>query len=127
MKITTEVLGTVGVKQLIDSAPNFNKKRAFERAGLAVETSARRKAPYRTGHLRRNIVSEVLNAYAKTGNPRAEIGVDLNVVPYAWYQEEGTSNMPAHPYLRPGLESQRNTIVAIFQDEIQKSIKGASK
>ena len=117
MKI--EVIGQFRVGNYLNTAQDFNKRRAFQRAGLAVETSARRKAPYRTGHLRRNIVSKATDEYA-------EIGVDLNVVPYAWYQEAGTSRMQAHPYLRPALASKRPVIIAIFEDEINKAIsKGA--
>ena len=119
MKLNVKVLGQVNVANYVKTAANFDRLRAFQRAGLAVETSARLKAPYRTGHLRRNIVSEA------TEN-QAEIGVDLNVVPYAWYQEAGTSRMRAHPYLRPGLASRRESIVSIFKDEISKSIKGAA-
>lgn len=120
MSIKVEVLGEYSVKQYLGSAQSFNRRRAFTRAGLAVETSARLKAPVRTGHLRRNIVSTA------TEN-EAEIGVDLNVVPYAWYQEAGTSKMQAHPYLRPALESRKTAIDAIFKDEISKAIKEGSK
>lgn len=119
MKLDVKVMGTINVARYVDMAANFDKKRAFTRSGLAVEASARLKAPYRTGHLRRNIVSEATEE-------QAEIGVDLNVVPYAWYQEAGTSRMQAHPYLRPGLASRRDTIISIFKDEISKSIKGAA-
>lgn len=120
MRVGIEVVGQLNVANYINTAQNFNRRRAFTRAGLAVETSARLKAPYRTGHLRRNIVSMATEDYA-------EIGVDLNVVPYAWYQEAGTSKMQAHPYLRPALESRRPAIIAIFKDEIAKAIKGGSK
>lgn len=127
MKIGVEVLNTVGVAEYLNSAQNFNRQRAFTRAGLAVETSARRKAPVRTGRLKRNIVSTVYNGHAKDASSTyAEIGVDLNVVPYAWYQEAGTSRMQAHPYLRPALESRRPAIIAIFKDEIDKATKGGN-
>lgn len=119
MKIGVEVLNTIGVAEYLNSAQNFNRQRAFTRAGLAVETSARLKAPVRTGHLKRNIVSTATVTYA-------EIGVDLNVVPYAWYQEAGTSRMQAHPYSRPALESRRPAIIAIFKDEIDKATKGGN-
>lgn len=128
MRVTAEVIGVASVKNYLGSAQNFDRNRAFTRAGLAVETSARQKAPVKTGHLRRNIVSEVHNGFAKDINATyAEIGVDLNVVPYAWYQEAGTSKMQAHPYLRPALESRRTAIAAIFEDEIDKAIKEGSK
>lgn len=119
MRVKMEVLGQLRVGNYLNAAQNFNRLRAFTRSGLAVETSARLKAPVRTGHLRRNIVSEA------TEN-EAVIGVDLNTVPYAWYQEAGTSKMQAHPYLRPGLSSRKATIIAIFQDEISKAIKEGS-
>jgi HK97 gp10 family phage protein len=124
MKIGIEVLNELNVANFVDITQRFDRKRAFTRAGLAVETSARRKAPHRTGHLRRNIVSVVYGAYSKNpADTYAEIGVDLNVVPYAWYQEAGTSRMQAHPYLRPALASRRPAIIAIFKDEINKAIK----
>ena len=119
MKIEIEVLNELNVANYVNVNQRFNRRRAFTRAGLVVETSARLKAPYRTGHLRRNIVSTATENYA-------EIGVDLNVVPYAWYQEAGTSRMQAHPYLRPALESRRPAIIAIFKDEIRKATKGGS-
>ena len=119
MKIGVEVLNELNVANYVDISQRFNRQRAFTRAGLAVETSARLKAPVRTGHLKRNIVSTATGTYA-------EIGVDLNVVPYAWYQEAGTSRMQAHPYLRPALESRRPAIIAIFKDEIDKATKGGN-
>lgn len=119
MRINVEVIGTLQVTNYLGRAENFNSRRAFTRAGLAVESSARLKAPVRTGHLRRNIISTATDT-------EAEIGVDLNVVPYAWYQEAGTSRMQAHPYLRPALESQKPAIIAIFEDELNKAIKGGT-
>lgn len=116
MRVKMEVLGIMDVQKLIDSPANFNILRAFQRSGLVVEHNARMKSPYRTGHLRRNIIATATKDYA-------EIGVSLNVVPYAWYQEAGTSKMPAHPYLRPGLASSRKEIIAVFKDEIDKAIR----
>lgn len=128
MRIGAEVIGVALVKNYIDSPLKFDRRRAFARAGLAVETSARRKAPVRTGHLRRNIVSVVHGGYSKNvADMYAEVGVDLNTVPYAWYQEFGTSKMQAHPYLRPALKSRAKAIDAIFKDEIAKAIKEGSK
>ena len=119
MKIGVEVLGEMNVRNYVDLTRRFNRRRAFTRAGNAVETSARLKAPVKTGWLRRNIVSEA-------SDDEAVIGVDLNVVPYAWYQEAGTSRMQAHPYLRPALESRKTAIIAIFKDEIEKAEKGGN-
>lgn len=120
MRVKMEVLGEMNVRNYLSIPDRLNRKRAFTRAGLYVEHSARMKSPYKTGHLRRNIVATATDEYA-------EVGVDLNVVPYAWYQEAGTSKMQAHPYLRPGLEASRQAIVAIFKDEINQATKGAKR
>lgn len=119
MRVGVEVLNEMAVSDYLDISGRFNRRRAFTRAGLAVETSARFKAPEDTGHLKRNITSVATNDYA-------EIGVSLTVVPYAWYQEAGTSRMQAHPYLRPALESRRPAILAIFKDEIDRAAKGGN-
>lgn len=120
MNVGIKIFGTANVQQYLNVTPRINRLRAFQRAGLRVEQNARMKAPYRTGHLRRNITTEA------TVN-QAEIGVSLDVVPYAWYQEAGTSKMPAHPYLRPGLESSRKEIAAVFIDEINKATRSKKK
>ena len=119
MKIGVEVLNELNVANYVDISQRFNRQRAFTRAGLAVETSARLKAPVRTGHLKRNIVSTATDTYA-------EIGVDLNVVPSAWYPAAGKSRMQVHQQIRPALESRRPAIIAIFKDEIDKATKGGN-
>lgn len=116
MRVKMEVLGEMNVLAHISAPSNYNRLRAFQRAGLRVEHNARMKSPYQNGRLRRNIISTATQDYA-------EIGVSLNVVPYAWYQEAGTSKMLAHPYLRPGLESSRDEIIAVFKDEINRTIR----
>lgn len=115
MNVKMQVLGIASVKKFLDIDDRFDKLAAFRRAGYVVETNAKDRAPVRTGHLRRNISSEA------TEN-EAVIGVSLAIVPYAWYQEAGTSKMPAHPYLRPGLEASAKQIGDIFRDELQKAV-----
>lgn len=115
MKVKMEVLGIASVKKFLNVDSRFDKQRAFTRSAMVVQRNAKDRAPVRTGHLRRNIDYE---ATAK----EAVIGVSLDIVPYAWYQEAGTVYMPAHPYLRPGLEASAKTIGDIFRQELQKAV-----
>lgn len=115
MRIEAKVLGIASVKKYLDIDSRFDTLAAFRRAGHVVQNNAKDRAPWRTGHLSRNIDSEATK-------DEAVIGVSLAIVPYAWYQEAGTSKMPAHPYLRPGLEASANQIGAIFRDELQKAV-----
>lgn len=114
MAFRTEILGVAVVSHKIKRLGGINLKRAYQRAGSAVESQAKAIAPFRTGHLRRNIVSNATDTYA-------EIGVSLTVVPYAWYQEAGTSKMPANPYLVPALKACEKRIGEIFAEEIKES------
>ena len=115
MNVKMQVLGIASVKKFLNIDDRFDKLAAFRRAGRVVQNNAKDRAPWRTGHLSRNIDSEA------TEN-EAVIGVSLAIVPYAWYQEAGTSKMPAHPYLRPGLEASAKQIGDIFRDELQKAV-----
>lgn len=120
MTATVEVLGVLNVKKFLDSTQNFDRRAAYQRSARIVTRNAKLRAPFKTGHLRRNIEYE-------STDKEAEIGVSLTIVPYAWYQEAGTSKMPAHPYLRPGLKASRKAITAIFQDELDKATKKGMK
>lgn len=117
MKVNVEVIGIASVKKFLNVDSRFDTHAAFTRSARIVQRNARDRAPVDTGHLRRNI------SYYATPN-YAIIGVDLNTVPYAWYQEAGTSKMQAHPYLRPGLEASAKQIGDIFRFELQKAVHG---
>lgn len=41
---------------------------------------------------------------------------------YAYYQEFGTSRIPAHPYIRPAIENHANDIVEAVSNELSKDI-----
>ena len=115
MNVKMQVLGIASVKKFLNIDDRFDKLAAFRRAGRVVQNNAKDRAPWRTGHLSRNIDSVATE-------DEAVIGVSLAIVPYAWYQEAGTSKMPAHPYLRPGLEASAKQIGDIFRDELQKAV-----
>lgn len=62
------------------------------------EAGAKRKAPVKTGNLRRSIYSEAEETVAGIV---ARYGTNVR---YGLFQELGTRFHPAHPYLRPALE-----------------------
>jgi HK97 gp10 family phage protein len=72
-------------------------KADVERRSLRVEGAAKGLAPVDTGRLRSSITHEVEVQGAEVVG---RIGTNVE---YAIFQEFGTSRMPAHPYLRPGL------------------------
>lgn len=70
---------------------------------LAVEAEAKTTAPVKTGNLRRSIHTVPLDA------THAQVGTDVE---YAPYQEYGTRNVPAHPFLTPAVEHARAPFLA---------------
>ncbi len=86
------------------------------RAGaLIVQNSAKDRAPFLTGTLKRSIHMET----TEKNDRRVIITVGTDVV-YAAAQEFGTSRgVPAHPYLRPALDEN--------QDAVKKEIMAALK
>lgn len=87
-------------------------------AGQAVRTRAQANAPVNTGALARSIRADATGTEVTVGA----------YVPYAAFQEYGTVNTPASPYLRPALEASTTQIVDAYADEIGKkldSVRGA--
>lgn len=75
----------------------------LKRLGLTVQRAAKRNAPVDTGRLRSSITEEL----TRDGDELVEtIGTDVE---YGLYVEVGTHHAPAHPYLRPALDSARNS------------------
>lgn len=66
--------------------------------GLAVEAEAKETAPVKTGNLRRSIHMQPIDP------THVEVGTDVE---YAPYQEYGTANMSAHPFIIPSIEHAR--------------------
>ena len=79
------------------------------KACLLVERDAKISAPVDTGRLRASITHEL-----QTEKDELIGLVGTNVV-YAKYQEFGTYKMPAHPFLFPALESNKDNIKEILK------------
>ncbi len=82
-------------------------ERCMERSADRIKTAAQANAPKHTLLLHDNIEARAL----VVGDTAViEVGVSLEKVPYAGYQEFGTSRNPAHPYLRPALDENLPTL-----------------
>ena len=85
--------------------------RGLETCGLVAEGYAKKLAPVDTGNLRNSITHEV-----DDGEPAAYIGTNVE---YAPYQELGTINMAAQPFLKPAVADHANEFRKIFENEMK--------
>ena len=85
--------------------------RALEKCGLTAEGYAKKLAPVDTGNLRNSITHEV-----DDGEPAVYIGTNVE---YAPYQELGTINMTANPFLKPAVADHANEYRKIIENEMK--------
>ena len=83
----------------------------MDRACEFAEQQAQARAPVRRGILRRHITHEVS---ARGNTVEGRVGV-IREAFWGWFQEMGTSKMPAHPFLRPAVFGNAKRIVQIIQ------------
>jgi len=75
---------------------------ALKAGALLIQNSAKEKAPYLTGTLRRSIHIE------PEGKRTVIVGTNVE---YGKYQEFGTRKMKAHPYLRPAFDENKDKVM----------------
>ena len=104
---------------------------ALEVAGQPVLASARQKVPVLTGKLKRTLGLYKLKTRKKIGvrvstGTREELGIAADD-PYYYPMavEVGTAKAPAHPYLRPALDENRQRCIDIAAYEIRKGVEAA--
>lgn len=97
---------------------------AMQIAAMEAANEARRRAPYKTGTLRRSI--EVI----EQGPRQVVVG---SRQPYAARIEFGFAgrdrlgrlyNQPAQPYLRPAIEETRTRMTQVFAEEVRRALGG---
>lgn len=95
---------------------------AMQIAAMEAANEARRRAPYKTGTLRRSI--EVI----EQGPRQVAVG---SRQPYAARIEFGFAgrdrlgrlyNQPAQPYLRPAIEETRTRMTQVFAEEVRRAL-----
>ena len=85
--------------------------RGLETCGLVAEGYAKKLAPVDTGNLRNSITHDV-----DDGEPAAYIGTNVE---YAPYQELGTINMTANPFLKAAVADHANEYRKIIENELK--------
>ena len=85
--------------------------RGLETCGLAAEGYAKKLVPVDTGNLRNSVTHDV-----DDGEPAVYIGTNVE---YAPYQELGTINMDANPFLKPAVADHANTYRKIIEKELK--------
>ncbi len=114
-------------------------QQALNKACLIVENEAKMRCPVDDGQLRQSITHEVDNNEGYVGTnveyaPYVEIGTGLfsskgtgrKDVPWVYQDAEGkwwtTVGQKPQPFLQPALDNNRNEIIKLFQEEIQKEV-----
>jgi len=88
---------------------------ALNKAGLLVLRRAKQKAPVDTGNLKLSINKP----------PATPSGVEVvSPAEYSVYQEMGTRNMPAHPYMRPALDESKDQIEELLGHAVIATVQG---
>ena len=113
-------------------------KLMLQAGALAIESQAKKRAPWVSGSLRRDIGTEVL---AEGGEMRARIG-NSTAIPYAVYQEFGTGQNTDHPdgsksgmrggikpkaYLRGALREKRTEAVSEMTKAAKHLVRAKAK
>ena len=102
-------LNWYGVERLKEI--NDKVKKGMDDSRMLVEGDAKRMCPVDTGHLRAFLSSKI--EVSTDTEIVADIGYKtswVNWVPYAPFQELGTSKMAAQPFLFPALEANKSRI-----------------
>jgi len=105
----------------LDGNLSSGLEKALTAGALIVQNVAKIKAPYKTGNLKRSIHPETIE---KTDiKVIVAVGTDVE---YAPYQEFGTSRgVPAHPYLRPALDENREKVLKEVKAALAAIVKKA--
>lgn len=125
-------------RALAEELPKATAKAVLRRTGVSVmqrriEQPARARAPRERGDLADGIVTKPVRAKRQRGGryERAS-GVEIQTGPTgnpkggnpAW-QEDGTVNMPANPYMRPTIDAEAENVIADIRNVLAEQIEKA--
>jgi HK97 gp10 family phage protein len=92
---------------------------AVKSGALVVQNDAKRRAPYRTGTLRRSIHMETIEK--KRDRVEVLVGTDVE---YAWRIEYGVYNQQPQPYLRPARDENKDEVQREIADALREALRG---
>ena len=94
-------------------------EKATKQTALAAQADARDNAPVDTGNLKQSISTE------HERSAEAATSTVYTNVEYGLYQEMGTVNMAAHPYMMPALNANKSTFEQLARKELETAIRKA--
>lgn len=135
--MTNQVFGgkelEAALKQLPKATAKNVLRRALQRAAEPIVSAAEANAPHgQTGELKASeIASTRISRRQKSSAPKS--GVTVFVGPsglwgsLAHLIEFGTSKAPAHPFLRPAWDENKDKVRSMIADEIWKALAKAAR
>lgn len=121
--VTVELEGLDDLRAKLEKLPEQARKGAgdaLEESAEAIADGMRDGVSVDSGTLRDSI-----NAKVDRGALTAEIGPDNQDADYGYYQEFGTSSMPAQPFALPAAESERGRFPDRVTQHVTESIPEA--
>jgi HK97 gp10 family phage protein len=139
VKITGDKELVRKLRRLGDDTGGRLLEAAVVSGALLVQNEAKRKSPLKTGNLRRSIHIGGHSERSELGQSdgsdvggnvasatRAHVLVGTDVI-YGAAQEFGTSTIPAHPYLRPALDEQKDAVRVEIGEALKDLILKATR
>lgn len=122
-------------KMLTETLPKSMGKAVLRRVGKkslgGFIQAAKAGAPVRTGDLRDSVEvntrlskrqARINRRAAKDGKDAVQIFAGASALPHAHLQEFGSANNPAHPFMRPAWEAEKDGVLNYIVDELGKEI-----
>lgn len=139
MKFNVDLSGFRELERaLAEDLPRATAKNALRRTAhnsmKRIEDRAKQLAPADDGKLRDSITTKNAKAKRQAGSVRFErsSGVEVLTGPtgrqeggYGAFQEFGTVNMPANPYMRPSVDAEGQNVIDDVRDELTVQIDKA--
>lgn len=109
------------LSHVASTMPNYIYRAMNEAVG-DVQSSARHEAPWKTGNLKKSIMTEIQNS-GLTGI----VYQDSLMADYGIYQEEGTRYIKGKYFMKKGMEQNQTKIKDLFEAAIDKMVKDMAK
>jgi HK97 gp10 family phage protein len=97
-------------------------KEVYIKAALVVRDEARRRAPVKTGALKKSIFA----AHGNENKPNALVGVNYRIAPHAHLIEYGSMKNRPYPFFRPGISASANEVKKIIETGLKKIVEDAA-
>jgi HK97 gp10 family phage protein len=140
-KADIKLIGEKELKKYLDELPDKIKKRALRKAVTAGATpivkAAKRNAPKESGLLKKSMTKKIKTYKGTGGAVVAVIGSDRgvagmydgkkripsNYIALVEYGHAGPNPAPAHQFLRPAVDANKDRSVAAIQSKLKEAIE----